>query len=175
MSENYLQDAANDAAETVRNFADEILEQLLDKDEASDDLYNDYSNGDSWHHESHVDRSYNLTDAAELIDQLSDYEETDSGLWEGQQPKEAIGTCAAFTYGNAVYDQWRDLIEKINEEAADIISDYDEKIADAELAAADDELGVASDDDEENPDVETLKEEKEEALRKLIDEAADNA
>ncbi len=44
---NYFRDAADDAAETVRNFADEILEQLLDSGEASDDLNNDYPNGDS--------------------------------------------------------------------------------------------------------------------------------
>ena len=129
---NYLREASDDACETIRNFADEILEQLLDCGKASDDLLNDYPNGDRWHHECHVDKWYNLTEAAELIDQLSDYEETDRGLWEGQQPKEAIGTCAAFTYGNAVYNEWREHIEQINEEADAIIDDFDDKIRDAE-------------------------------------------
>jgi hypothetical protein len=55
MSESYLKNAAEDAAETVRNFKDEILGQLMDKDKASDDLNNGYSDGDAWHHESHVD------------------------------------------------------------------------------------------------------------------------
>ena len=95
----YLREAADDAADTVRNFADEILEQLLDDGKASDDLLNDYPGGDAWHHENHVDKWYSLIDAAELIDQLSEFEETDSGLWEGQQPKEAISTCAAFIVG----------------------------------------------------------------------------
>ena len=43
---NYLREAADDAADTVRNFADEILEQLLDDGKASDDLLNDYPDGD---------------------------------------------------------------------------------------------------------------------------------
>ena len=99
---NYLREAADDAADTVRNFADEILEQLLDDGKASDDLLNDYPDGDAWHHESHVDKWYSMIDAAILIDQLDEFEETDSGLWQGQSFKDAISTCAAFTYGNAV-------------------------------------------------------------------------
>jgi hypothetical protein len=155
-TKNYLREATDDAAETVRNFADEILEQLLDKGEASDDLLNDYPNGDAWHHESHVDKWYSLIDAAELIDQLSEFEEDDSGLWQGQQPKEAISTCAAFTYGNAVYSEWRELIEKINTEAAEIISDFDETAEGCD-------------------DTDALETDKREALRKMIAEIADNA
>ena len=79
---NYIANAASDAAETVLNYEDEILEQLLDAGEASDDLLNDYPNGDAWHHESHVDRDYNLQEAALLLGELRDYEETDSGLWQ---------------------------------------------------------------------------------------------
>jgi hypothetical protein len=153
---NYLREVADDAADTVRNFADEILEQLLDKGEASDDLLNDYPNGDAWHHESHVDKWYSMIDAATLIDQLDEFEETDSGLWEGQSFREAIGTCAAYTYGNAVYNEWRELIEKINSEASGIISDFDETA-------------------EECDDTDALKTDKREALRKMIDESADNA
>jgi hypothetical protein len=155
-TKNYLREATDDAAETVRNFADEILEQLLDKGEASDDLLNDYPNGDAWHHESHVDKWYSLIDAAELIDQLSEFEEDDAGLWQGQQPKEAISTCAAFTYGNAVYSEWRELIEKINTEAAEIISDFDETAEGCD-------------------DTDALETDKREALRKMIAEIADNA
>jgi hypothetical protein len=153
---NYLREAADDAADTVRNFADEILEQLLDDGEASDDLLNDYPNGDAWHHECHVDKDYSLIDAATLIDQLMDFEETDSGLWEGLEPRRAIAAQAAYTYGNAVYNEWRELIEKINSEATGIISDFDETA-------------------EECDDTDALETDKREALRKIIDEIADNA
>jgi hypothetical protein len=110
----YYQDAENDARDTAENFLDVIIEQLLADGKASNDLNNDYPDGDAWHHEQHVDKSYTLTEAAELLDELSDYEETDWGLWQGQDPREAISTQAAYTYGNAVYSLWHDLIEEIN-------------------------------------------------------------
>jgi hypothetical protein len=115
---DYHQDARADARETVLEYLDDIVEQLQGNGEASDDLYNDYTNGDTWHHECHVDRFYNLQEAAELLDQLFDHTEEDSGVWEGQEPRQAIGTQAAYTYGNAVYSKWCDLIEKINDEYA---------------------------------------------------------
>lgn len=179
---NYRQDAAIDAAETVSNFTDEILEQLIADGKASDDLLNDYPNGDRWHHECHVDKDYSLREAAELLDDLSDHEETDSGLWEGLKPHQAIATQAAYTYGNTVYSEWRDLIEKINDKAGDIIFEYDEKIGEAEVAEEErnakigDEDEDAEDDEEaENIDLATLEEEKKEALRKMIAEVANNA
>ncbi len=122
---NYYRDAQDDARETVLEYIDAIVEQLEEKGEASNDLHNDYSGGDAWHHESHVDRWYNLTEAAELLDQLHDYTEEDGGLWQGQEPRAAIGTQAAFTYGNAVYDAWRNLISHINDEYADWDEDCD--------------------------------------------------
>jgi hypothetical protein len=115
MSETeYRAEAQNDARATAENFFDEIVEQLLDKGEASDDLNNDYPNGDAYHHERHVDRSYSLQEAAALLDELDQYEETDSGRREGQGPREAISTQAAFTYGAAVWSMWSDLITEIN-------------------------------------------------------------
>jgi len=131
---DYRTRAENDAQETVSEYRDQILEQLLESGKASNDLLNDYPGGDSYHHESHVDKWYDLIEAAELIDQLSEFEETDSGLWEGQNPKDAIGTCAAFTYGSAVYSEWHDLIEEINNGAEFIIDKYDDQIDDAEEA-----------------------------------------
>ena len=199
---NYRQEAADDAAETVRNFTDEILEMLVDDGKASDDLFNHYPNGDSWHHESHVDKWYSLTDAAELIDQLSDFEETDSGLWDGQQPKEAIGTCAAYTYGNAVMSEWSDLIKEINDEGDTILSDFADEEADLqreiddlteeadELAAdASEAMGIESavaalsaqadakreEAEAKQTELDSLTEKKREALKAVIDECADNA
>jgi len=116
---NYYQNARDDAEETVLEFISEIVEDLENNGSASDDLYNDYSGGDAWHHESHVDRCYGLSEAAELLDQLSEYCEDDSGLWEGLEPRDAIGRQAAYTYGNAVYDAWRNFITIINEEYVD--------------------------------------------------------
>ncbi len=46
--------------------------------------------------------------------------EDDYGLWEGQPPTQAIATQVAFTYGNAIYDAWRELIDTINNEYQDL-------------------------------------------------------
>ena len=162
---NYLQAASDDARETVGEYRDEILEMLNESGEASDDLLNDYGTGDSYHHESHVDKSYNLSDAAELIEELSDHEETDSGLWEGQQPKEAVGTCAAFTYGNAVYSEWRDLIVEINDEAEEIINNYDDQINEAEIAEEEED---DYDGDYEGPAADELREQKTAAFGEML-------
>jgi len=133
MTTSYSTDATDDAKETVREYLDAIVDQIVDSGEASDDLLNDYGNGDRWHHESHVDKSYDLQEAAQLLSELSDHEETDSGLWEGQAPREAIATQAAFTYGNAVYSEWRDLIERINDEYGDLSPDLDALETEAEV------------------------------------------
>lgn len=139
--QNYVSRAREAAADCVRNFIDEIVEQILDDNlysaslgEASDNLLDDrkYSGGDSYHHETHVDKSYRLLDAAELLDQLDDHEETDNGLWEGQSPREAISIQAAYTFGNAVMHYWQELIEEINTEAGQISSEYDDEFYDLE-------------------------------------------
>lgn len=119
--ENYGKNAYIDALDAVDNFIDEIVEMLGDKGEASDDLMNDYPGGDEYHHSNHTDKSYTLLESAQILDQLDDYTETDSGLWEGvSEPRRMLEIQAAYTYGRAVMSQWRDLIEDLNEEFADI-------------------------------------------------------
>lgn len=125
MSEvDYLTQGTKHAVDMVREFEDIVIEQLLDTGEASDDLYNDYDGGDSYHHESHVDVAYSLSEAADLLDQLHEYEETDSGLWDGLQPRRAIEAQAAFTYGNYVMSEWQKLIASINDAWTDEYADY---------------------------------------------------
>jgi hypothetical protein len=113
---DYHAKALSDACDMATEFLDQIVERILEDGRASDDINNDYPNGDSYHHENHVDRSYSLRQAAELLEQLSEFEEDDSGLWQCQTPTEAICSMAAYTYGNAVYDYWRRLINVINED-----------------------------------------------------------
>jgi hypothetical protein len=133
---NYVEDAQSDARDMARNFMDEITEQLISGGEASRDLLNDYPDGDSYHHENHVDRDYDLTEAANLLDQLSDHEETDSGLWQGLEPRRAIAAQAAYTYGNAVMHYWREIIEAINDDPmiADALADLNGEAEGEELS-----------------------------------------
>lgn len=122
MSQNYRNEASDDAADFAENFLDQIIEQIVENGKASDDFRNDYSDGDSYFYESYVDRGYSLKEAAELLDEL---EETDSGLWEGQSPRDAISTQAAFTYGNAVASFIHYLIEEINDAIEELQSDLE--------------------------------------------------
>lgn len=123
---SYYADAQSDALETVRYFAEEMAERYAFSGEVSDDLLNDYTNGDSYHHENHVDRTYNLLDAAELLDELHDYKETDYGLWEGLDPRAAIAVQAAYTYGNAVYSMFCDLVRELNDYLYEELEDTEE-------------------------------------------------
>jgi frataxin-like iron-binding protein CyaY len=120
--DDYYIKADCDAVAMLFHFEDDILDMLLYKGAASADIYNDYPNGDSYHFESHVDRWYSLKDAAILLDALSEYKETDSGLWQGQEPSAAIDTQAAFTYGNAVLCHFVDYIKELNADYSDMES-----------------------------------------------------
>jgi hypothetical protein len=100
----------------VEFFTDQIVEKFLSDGTVSDDYNNDYEDGDRYHHESHVDLDYALRDAVSVIEELDEFEETDSGLWEGQDMKQALATCAAYTYGSAVAYYWSKLIAKINDD-----------------------------------------------------------
>ena len=113
---NYRQEAEDDATNLVLEyFMDEIVDQIIDKGEASADINNDYYNGDGIFHETIVDRSYHMTEAAELLSQLYRYVEEDSGLWEGETDVDRIAEIqAAYTYGNAVWDEFDTLITNIN-------------------------------------------------------------
>lgn len=112
----YYELAENDARMLVTDyFMDEIVNQLIENGQASDDYNNNYKNGDSIFHETIVDQSYSVNEAIELLGDLSEFEEEDSGLWEGQDWEQILSIKAAYTYGNAVYDIWSKLIEEINE------------------------------------------------------------
>lgn len=119
-SENYLQDGTNDAIETIRHFEDEIIVLMVDEGSAPTDM-GDLS--ETWNHEQHTDRAYDLTEGAKVCDQLSSYLCDDSGLWEGQEPKDAIGTQAAFTYGYYVLAEFTRLMQEINEHYGDDVFD----------------------------------------------------
>ena len=111
----YYQLAEEDAKMLVTDyFMNEIIEQLMENGEASDDYNNDYRNGDGIFHEVIIDRDYSSNEAIELLSNLHEFEEDDYGLWEGLSWDRALATIAAFTYGNAVYDEWTKLIEEIN-------------------------------------------------------------
>lgn len=123
---DYLKEAQAAARECAENFEGDLCRMWRDDRKLSDDLLNDYPDGDSYHHENHTDKAYNLTEAAAVLDQLDDFEETDGGLWEGLAPREAISAQAAYTYANAVYSEWRDIIKDLQEDLDELQSAVEE-------------------------------------------------
>lgn len=117
---NWREEVDSDSKLFIKEYEDEITEQIIDCGEASTDLNNDYHNGDAFIHENYTDRTYKLLEAAELLDQLNDWTETDHGLWKSLEPREAIGAQAAYTYTNAVISFIMDRIKNINEECGDL-------------------------------------------------------
>jgi hypothetical protein len=114
---SYTTQADEDAKNLITEyFLDEKVKMLIDDGEASDDMYNDYANGDSIFHETIVDRYYSTDEAIKLLNDLYKHVEEDSGIWEGLDWEEALQAKAAYTYGNAVYAEWDELIEAINNE-----------------------------------------------------------
>jgi hypothetical protein len=113
---DYRKEAASDALELIDEFTDEIIESL---EAFMDDPMRviDRDRAQTWLHESVIGKRYSLMDAATLLDQLPGHAESDSGLWQGQGPRDAISTQAAFTYRNAVYSIARSYLE-------DIVSEY---------------------------------------------------
>jgi len=155
---NYRTRSQDDARDTVSEFRETIIELMLANGKASDDLYNDYPSGDSYHYESHVSRAYNLLDAATLLDELAYAEETDYGLWEGQDPRQAVSTQAAFTYGNAVMSEWQDFIAELNDLYDDWSCDWDdaEEERQAELEGAALETAEDTANDRKSDDLGTI-------------------
>jgi hypothetical protein len=48
----------------------------------------------------------------DCIDELSDFEETDKGLWEGlESVEEQVNARATYTYANAIYDSAEKVIK----------------------------------------------------------------
>lgn len=122
----YFLDALSDAWETGRDFVDTMVEQFESDGKVSDDLLNDYPDGDGYHHEQHTDRDYDLTEAAAILDELAEWEETDDGLWQGLEPRRAIAAQAAYTYSACVYDLWRrHVVEELNDKL-DALPDYED-------------------------------------------------
>lgn len=112
---SYYQQTKEDAIDFIDELTDEIVEQFLSDGEIGEDIRNDFAHGDSLFHETIVDRWYSPEDAIMLLSNLHEWEETDEGLWEGQDWEEIISMKAAWTYGNAVYEFATDVINQIRD------------------------------------------------------------
>lgn len=128
---DYEAEALEAAVDALSHYEDSILELLVDEGWASQCI-SDYDDGDSYHHETHVDKSYGVEEAVKLLADLSEHEETDSGLWEGQDWERVLDAKAAYTYGNAVYWKFHELIGEINDEYELSVDDWEDEPSESE-------------------------------------------
>ena len=108
----YKDDVKENARDFILDHKEMIIEALILENCNWD--YNDIEGLDSAFHECIVDRDYSLTEAADIIANCEN-EESDSGLWEGQQPEQAICTKAAFSFGNDVWFECEKIFTRLQE------------------------------------------------------------
>ena len=120
--DGYVEEQAKDLLD---NYMGDIEEEL------KEDSIEFYSFFDDKVHEW-VDNDFiyvDLRDSADIIEGSS-YDETDSGLWEGQDPIEAVKTKAFFTYR---YDLMEAVEEVFNDSLEELETDLENEISDIEI------------------------------------------
>jgi hypothetical protein len=148
---NYWDDVTQEAIDFIVEYAEIFEEGLVDE---ADFDYNDMDGLDSAFHESIVDRAYSLEDAAFVIEH-TDNEETDSGLWEGQDMRSAMSACAAYSYGN---DVWQEIDEQYDTLKDDYTAELD-RITDARREELTSDVDVIASAKEDGIDLEDAVEE----------------
>lgn len=152
---NYQERLNNDAEDFINNYIDEIIEEVK---EGNFDLH-DFCFYDGKLDE-HVDEYLDLQEAVDIIENCNN-EESDSGLWEGQQPEEALKTKAMFSYRLDVYEEVAEVLsDKLEEYASDLEDqvnglEADKKVLEEEL----EDLEELDEEDQDEDRIEQLEEE----------------
>lgn len=121
---NYKEYVDNEARSFVDEYEDELLDEIKDGNTDVYEFVNDYRVHE-W-----VDNDFiyvDLTDSAEILEQ-SDNIETDFGLWEGQEPVEAIKTRAFFTYRNDLSNKVISIFESVLQDKLNELEERLEKL-----------------------------------------------
>lgn len=125
---DYRYNANSDALEMLYEHREQVIEYLcMDAVWEAPKYPNEYEGMDRWHHESYIDKNpdYTLQEAADLLEQLEGFAETDRGLWQGIAPVAAITCQAAYTYGNAIWHYFVKHIENLNDNLCSVILEMD--------------------------------------------------
>lgn len=112
----YRDQARKEAQKIAGNYLfQEILAEILEKKNTTDKIFiSDYPSGEQV--DPGGDTNYSLIESANLLEDLSEFEETDSAYWEGEPILNAFKTVAALTYRNAVRHFFNEIIDRLNDE-----------------------------------------------------------
>lgn len=121
----YAAEAMSDAWIVIRDNVDAIVDHIVDYRVVPDQPY---EVGDLQGGLDDSGKDCDLREAAEILWELSEHEETDGGLWEGLPLKEAVCVMASLTYKNAVVDAVRRLLRGVAAEVeiGDFLFDCDD-------------------------------------------------
>lgn len=136
---DYQKDVSDDAVSFLQDHEEAFKEAIVDD---LDFDRNDIDCLDMDFHLDITDRAYALSDAAYIIENCEN-EETDSGLWESQQPEDAIKTKAAFSYSMDVWFKCEKLFKEIKERYDEILEEGTEDATDGPNTPEDGAIDLA--------------------------------
>ena len=122
---DYEEDIEKEAISFLEDNLDAVKDGLIDDQEMLDDIRG-HDIRDAFH-EQVVDRSYSPSDAVAVLE-ASDNEETDNGLWEGLDWREALSARAAYTFGNDVWFKAQEIYTELAELVAEKVHGTDDDI-----------------------------------------------
>lgn len=153
--QNYYVYISDQAKMFVDEHREDVFKEVRD---GNTDVYN-LLNDSKIHEWADNDFIYvDIIDSAHIIEQSNNVE-TDYGLWEGQDPQDAIKAMAFFTYRNDLYYAVKELME---EELDSELTNLQEQLT---------ELQEQFDNLEDNEENEDDRDELEEQIEELEDEA----
>lgn len=113
---NYIKDIKEEAIDFL------IYNEDMVKDALNDNFdwdRNDINDLDRYFHEQITDREYHLEEAAFVLKHCEN-KETDSGLWHGLKPEQAIGCQAAYSFSNDVWFECEKLYNELKEKVEEV-------------------------------------------------------
>src|SRR4030042_3569260 len=108
---DYQKDIEQEAKSFLSEHEEEFKQAIKENKEFD---RNEIDDLDEWFHEEITDRAYTLKDAAYIISNCEN-EETDSGIWEGQDAKATLSSIAAYSFSNDVWLKCEEIYKEIKE------------------------------------------------------------
>lgn len=122
--EEIKQQVSEAARKAVEHFLDELVEDVVESQGVRTAMSVEVSYWDDQYIYNHfVDRNWTLRDAVDLVEELAFHVETNSDLWDGQDPSEALKIQAAHTFANAAESEFKDKMGDVNVAVTDAVAD----------------------------------------------------
>lgn len=160
---DYEKDVEEEADEFILDHEDNIKEAITDNTEDFSEVETKYGEIRDSFHEVVIDRAYSPSDAVCVLENCEN-EETDSGLWEGQDWRDELSSRAAYSFGNDVWFKCEEIYNELKERVETMLDEN----AELERAVAIEKVFVQHKQEGETEPVEKGSEEEKELLRRWL-------